>query len=56
MKKFAFFTFMVLGLLCSTNADAKNPPNGVYNYVNGSGDLMVWWNDHYHNFGHVDLP
>lgn len=50
MKKFVFFAFLALGLLCSYESDARNPPNGVQNYIK-NGHLYVWYKDRYLDMG-----
>jgi hypothetical protein len=53
MKKFkAIFAIVMLGsfMLSSTTTFARNPPNGISNYVK-DGHLYVWWDNHYEDMG-----
>ncbi len=50
MKKISFFVLMVTFMFSSAIALAKNPPNGVYNYIK-NGHLYVWHNNDYVDMG-----
>ncbi len=47
---------LALGVLAPLTAEAKRPPHGVYNYVDGESHLQVWDGNAYQDMGHVDLP
>ncbi|GAA4758865.1 MULTISPECIES: hypothetical protein [Flavobacterium] len=50
MKKISFFVLMVTFMFSSAIALAKNPPNGVHNYIQ-NGHLYVWDGNKYLDMG-----
>lgn len=50
IKQLGMLAILGLALLSTGHVEAKNPPNGVQNYIK-DGHLFVWFNNHYEDMG-----